>query len=189
MASHVRSATEALVIALQDQVTPHTQLVPNSDYYEVKKTPSLVVIGPKIVENKSKRISEKLQDINIQNLAYEERRWPSYYHLDFEFLLTAKTGAELLDLIGRTTVFFIDNTSVAVDSSVFNIVELIPIGGLDRPNLSNLRQASGKYRIEDVTVFGDLVTNGKLVLDREFRLRDRTTGDLEAIKIFRHENE
>jgi hypothetical protein len=36
------------------------------------------------------------------------------------------------------------------------------MGGLGRVNLTNLRQSSGRYRIEDCPIYGGEVTTGKL---------------------------
>ena len=44
-----------------------------------------------------------------------------------------------------------------------NVTELIPLGGLRRVNLSNLRQASGRLRIEDCPVYDGRITQGKLI--------------------------
>jgi len=151
---------------------PNTALVPPNDYYEIKQTPALLVIGPKVEENRSKRNSEKRVEVDRDNFSYTERNWPRYYHLAFDFVLTTGTGAELLNLQEKVIAFFLDNLTISTADFTFNLRELIPIGGLDRPNLSNLRQTSGRYRIEDVEVFDHEITEGKIVLYREFRLCD-----------------
>ncbi len=195
MGSFIRETVETLIRKLQADVTPHTVLVPPNDYYEIKHTPSLLVIGPKMEENRAKRISEKIVEVDLDNLTYTERNWPRYYHLDFEFVLTADTGAELLELQEKVIAFFLDNRVVAVPVSggwglgpfgiepwgsedvflEFYLREMIPVGGLKRPNLSNLRQASGRYRIEDVPIFDHVLEEGKLVLYRDFVLCDFAT--------------
>ncbi len=172
MSSNIRDSIEALIKKLQAGVTPNTVLVPVNDYYEIKHTPSLLVIGPKLEENRSKRNSEKRVEVDRDNLSYTERNWPRYYHLDFDFVLTADTGAALLDLQEKGITFFLDNREIATAECAFKLREMIPIGGLERPNLSNLRQASGRYRIEDVEVFDHDVFDGKIVLYRNFRLCD-----------------
>jgi hypothetical protein len=50
-----------------------------------------------------------------------------------------------------------------------NLTELTPLGGLKRVNLSNLRQASGRARIEDCPVYDGIVREGKLIRDRTFQ--------------------
>ena len=172
MASCIREVIEALMKKLQTDVTPNTVLVPPNDYYEIKQTPSLLVIGPKLEENRSKRNSEKRIEVDRDNLSYTERNWPRYYQLDFDFVLTAANGMELLELQEKVIAFFLDNREVATAECVFKLQEMVPIGGLERPNLSNLRQASGRYRIEDVEVFDHDVFEGKIVLYRNFRLCD-----------------
>lgn len=172
MNSNIRGSVEALIAKLQADVLENTVLVPPNEYYEIKQTPSLLVIGPKLEENREKRVSEKRVEVDRDNLSYTERNWPRYYHLDFDFVLTADTGAELLDLQEKVIAFFLDNRGITTTDASFNLVELTPIGGLERPNLSNLRQASGRYRIEDVEIFDHEVTEGKIVLYRNFRLCD-----------------
>jgi hypothetical protein len=102
---------------------------------------------------------------------------------------------ELLELQERLIAFFLDNIAVSVPIAVgwglgpygvepwgsedgdlkFFLLEMVAIGGLDRPNFSNLRQAAGKYRIEDVPVFDHALEEGKLVLHRDFVLCDFET--------------
>ncbi len=189
MVSSIKQACESLITSLQSAVTPRTILVPQNDYYEIKDVPSLIVIGPKVEENKDKRISEKLLSIDIDALSYSERLWPRYYHLDFELLLTASTGAELLALQELVSVFFIDTKYVTVGDSIFNIIETTPVGGLDRPNLSNLRQSSGKCRIDDVEVFGTAVETGKLAVDRIVNINDRETGTELFTRTIKHQKQ
>ena len=178
MNSNIRDSVEALIKKLQVDVLENTVLVPPNEYYEIKQTPSLLVIGPKLDENREKRVSEKRVEVDRDNLSYTERNWPRYYHLDFDFVLTTDTGAALLDLQEKVIAFFLDNHEIETADASFNLVELTPIGGLERPNLSNLRQASGRYRIEDVEIIDHEVTEGKIVLYRNFRLCDNGTHKL-----------
>ncbi|HOC94334.1 MAG TPA: hypothetical protein PKH33_18430 [bacterium] len=195
MVSLIRNAAEALVRKLQADATPNTVLVPINDHYEIKQVPSLLAIGPKMEENRSKRIYEKRVETDRVSLAYSERNWPRFYHLDFDLVLTTGNGMELLDLQERLTAFFLDNISLSIPCAVgwglgpygiepwgsesgdlkFYLRELVPMGGLERPNLSNLRQASGRYRIEDVPVFDHALEQGKLVVHRDFVLCDSAT--------------
>lgn len=179
MGSSIRDAVEALIRKLQPDVTPNTVLVPLNEYYEIKQVPSLILIGPKLEENLAKRVSEKRVERDVANFTYTSSNWPRYYHLDFDLVLTAETGAELLDLQEKVIAFFLDNLEIVVSPECsYYLRELIPLGGLDRPNLSNLRQASGKYRIEDVEVFDSRVEEGKLVKYRDVRVCDKATRQL-----------
>ena len=114
MGSCIKNVIEALIRKLQSDVLENTVLVPPNEYYEIKQTPSLLVIGPKLEENREKRISEKRVEVDRDNLSYTERNWPRYYHLDFDFVLTTDTGPELLDLQEKVIPFFLDNIAVAV---------------------------------------------------------------------------
>jgi hypothetical protein len=191
--SYIRDSVEALILKLQTDVLERAVLVPPNEYYEIKQVPSLLVIGPKMEENRAKRVSEKMVAIDRAALVYTERNWPRFYHLDFDFVLTASTGMELLELQERLIAFFLDNIAVSVPLAVgwglgpygiepwgsengamkFYLIEMVPIGGLDRPNFSNLRQAAGKYRIEDVPVFDHVLEEGKIILHRDFVLCDK----------------
>jgi len=112
--SIVRATIEALIRKLQSDVTPNTVLVPLNDYYNIKQVPSLLVIGPKLEENRAKRVSEKIVEIDRDSLSYTQRNWPRFYHLDFDFMLTASNGMDLLDLQEKLIVFFLDNHFVQV---------------------------------------------------------------------------
>ena len=92
MSSSIRETIETLIRRLKADVTPNTVLVPLNEYYEIKQVPSLIVIGPKMEENRSKRVSEKRVERDLANFTYTRRNWPRYYHLDFDFVLTADTG-------------------------------------------------------------------------------------------------
>ena len=64
MGSSIRDTVETLIRKLKADVTPNTVLVPLNEYYEIKQVPSLLVIGPKMEENRAKRISEKIVEID-----------------------------------------------------------------------------------------------------------------------------
>jgi len=179
LGSSIRETIEALIRKLQADVTPNTVLVPLNEFYDIKQVPSLIVIGPKMEENLAKRVSEKRVERDMANFTYTRRNWPRYYHLDFDFVLTADTGAELLDLQEKVIAFFLDNLEIAVSAECsYYLRELVPLGGLERPNLSNLRQASGRYRIEDIEVFDHQIEEGKLVKYRDVRVCDKSTRKL-----------
>ena len=114
MGSFIRKSVETLVRELQTDVLEHTVLVPPNEYYEIKHMPSLLVIGPKMEENRAKRVSEKIIVIDRDALTYTERNWPRFYHLDFDFVLTAGNGMELLELQESLISFFLDNIAVSV---------------------------------------------------------------------------
>jgi hypothetical protein len=72
--------------------------------------------------------------------------------------------------VAGVVVFFAFQRELVIppDGDRLPITELVPIGGLNRVNLSNLKQSSGRYRIEDCAVYGGQAVQGKLVLDRIF---------------------
>jgi len=63
------------------------------------------------------------------------------------------------------------------DRGFLNLTEIVPLGGLRRVNLSNLRQSSGRCRIEDCPVYDGLVKTGPLIKDRRFEFRDGVEED------------
>jgi hypothetical protein len=65
---------------------------------------------------------------------------------------------------------WLDPWGASEDDAEFHLSEMIPIGGLERPNYSNLRRASVRYSIEDVLVFDNEVLDGKIVLYRNFHI-------------------
>jgi hypothetical protein len=85
------------------------------------------------------------------------------YHLDFDIVVTTGKEAELLDLTEKVARFYQLHPALAVgDHGVLNLTELVPLGGLKRVNLSNMRQASGRCRIEDCPIYDGIVSAGKL---------------------------
>ncbi|MFQ5647429.1 MAG: hypothetical protein ACE5GM_10900 [bacterium] len=169
----VREVIETFIRKLQADITAQTVLISRNDFFEATKLPSLIIQGPEITENRSRRTKAKLVTTDKGALTYDERNYPRFYHFDFDFILTAEKETELLDLQEKVMKFFLKNPELSVnaDDSI-HMVELIPIGGLARPNLTNLRQASGKYRLEDVEIYDDSLVQGKLIDTRIFEYLD-----------------
>ncbi|MHB0998516.1 MAG: hypothetical protein ACYC27_04645 [Armatimonadota bacterium] len=104
--------------------------------------------------------------IDQTNLVYEQHNQPRLYHLDFDLIVTTATEGELLDLLEKTARFYQIHPMLPVaDHGSLHITELVPLGGLRRVNLSNLRQASGRCRIEDCPVYDGRVSTGPLVAE------------------------
>jgi len=108
----------------------------------------------------------------ISDLTYTKSRSPRLYHLDFDVVVTAAKEAELLDLTEKVARFYQLFPALLVpDRGALNLTELVPLGGLRRVNLSNLRQASGRIRVEDCPVWDGRIESGKLIRDRLFEMR------------------
>ncbi len=169
----VREVIESFVRKLQAGITPNAVLINKNDLFETTDIPCLVIQGPTIVENRNRRtatLAVKEYRIDENNKTYEARNYPHFFHLDFDFILTTGAEGELLDLQEKIIRFFMLNPVLAVNAEDnVNLLELTPIGGLARPNLTNLRQVSGRYRIEDVLVYAGAMTQGKLIVDRVFK--------------------
>ena len=172
----VREVIESFIRKLKNDITADTVLISKNDLFETTRIPSLLIQGPTITENKTRRtatLAIKEYRIDEETKTYEERNYPHFFHLDFDFILTTGTEEELLDLQEKIIRFFMLNPVLAVNAEDnVNLLELNPIGGLARPNLTNLRQASGKYRLEDVLVYAGDMVEGKLVTDRVFEFSE-----------------
>ncbi len=169
----MREVVESFLRLLRTEVHPNAVLVPLGDAFEVTKVPSLVVQGPVVVEDGARRCSARLLVRQDEPEGYVERAHPRLYHLDFDLIATAGDGAGLLELQEKVARFFQAHTVLPVgELGALNLTLLVPLGGLRRVNLSNLRQASGRCRIEDCPVYDEAVTEGELIHTRVFEFRD-----------------
>jgi len=166
----VKDVVEAFVRLVRGEITSRAVLVPPDDVVEVPRPPSLLLHGPVLVEDRDRRTMAKETLKDTDALTYEERPYPRFYHLDFDLTITTAREAELLDLVAKTVAFFAFHRELEVppEGVRLNLAEITPMGGLARVNLTNLRQSSGKYRIEDCPVYGDVVEVGGLIVTRIF---------------------
>jgi len=172
----IREAVETFIRLWKSEVSPNAVLVSSDDIFEVTKPPSLVLQGPTVSENAARRTPAKMFTTHPEDLAYDERRHPRLYHLDFDVIATTGTEVELLTLMGKVARFYQVHTVMHIgDHGSLNLTELMPLGGLKRVNLSNLRQASGRCRIEDCPVYDGRVIYGQLI--KEVLLRINAQGE------------
>jgi hypothetical protein len=117
-----------------------------------------------LVEDKPRRTMAQEIVKDTDTLTFESRPYPRLYHLDFDFVATTAKEAELVDLVARIVGFFAFHREIEIppDGDKLALTEVTPMGGLGRVNLTNLRQSSGRYRIEDCPIYGGEVTTGKL---------------------------
>lgn len=168
--STILSATETLIRLAKDVVHPDTVLVVADDLFEIEHTPSVILQGPKISENKLRRSRSQLFEKDVATLSYEECNFPRLYHLDFDLVVTVDREMELLQFQEQVSRFLQIHPTITIeDLGNLNLTELIPLGGLARVNLSNLRQSSGRIRIEDCPVYDNEIRNGRLIRDRTFQ--------------------
>lgn len=159
----IREIVETFIRLVKTEVDPGGVLVASDDVFEVTKTPSVVLQGPTLSEDGARRTPGKLVRRNETDLTFEQCRHPRLYHLDFDIVVTTGKQSELLDLTEKVARFYQLHPTLAVgEHGSLAITELVPLGGLKRVNLSNLRQASGRCRIEDCPVYDGLVQSGKL---------------------------
>ena len=178
----IRDAVESFIRRLQSEVTDNVELINRNDLHETTKIPGIILQGPDIQENLQRYTPPGITkefETDEGALTFESRDYPHFYHLDFTLIITCSTSSELIDLQGKVIKFFLYNSILDVDGENIHLHEITPVGGLDRPNLSNLRQATGRYRMEDVVVYSDNAPEaGKLIEDRIFEFRDLESEDI-----------
>lgn len=159
----IREVVEAFIRIAKIEIGPGALLVAADDMFEVTNVPSVVFQGPTLSEDALRRTPAMLVLRNEAELTFEQRKAPRLYHLDFDVIVTCGKEADLLDLTERIARFYQTHSSLDVpERGSLAVTELVPLGGLRRVNLSNLRQASGKCRIEDCPVYDGRVVSGKL---------------------------
>ena len=174
----VRPVVETLIRLVKAEIDPEAVLVAADDVFEVPKVPSLILQGPTLVEDGNRRTQARIVEKDIPNLRYEACRHPRLYHLDFDVIVTAAHEGKLLDLEEKVARFYQLHQDLSVaDRGSLPLTELVPLGGLRRVNLSNLRQSSGRCRIEDCPVYDGRIEVGGLIKDRRFEFRDAVHED------------
>ncbi|MCE5314010.1 MAG: hypothetical protein ABFD49_07045 [Armatimonadota bacterium] len=167
----LREVVESFVRLVKSDVHSGATLVATDNVFEVTNVPSVVLQGPTLSEDSARRTSAMLVNRNESDMTFEECRHPRLYHLDFDVIVTCGNEPDLLDITGKLLRFYQLHTALAVGSyGSLNLTELTPLGGLKRVNLSNLRQASGRCRIEDCPVYDGRIQSGKLVADANIEL-------------------
>ncbi len=173
MLTTVRPVVETLIRLVKAEIDPEAVLVASDDVFEVPKVPSLILQGPTLVENGDRRTQARMVKKDVPNLSYQSCRHPRLYHLDFDVIVTAAHEGKLLDLEEKVARFYQVHPEVIVaDRGSLPLTERVPLGGLRRVNLSNLRQSSGRCRIEDCPVYDGRIEVGGLIKDRRFQFRD-----------------
>lgn len=172
----IREVVESFIRLVKTEIHPNAVLVSSDDIFEVTKTPSFVLQGPIITENTDRRTRAKMVIRHSDDLTYDERNHPRLYHLDFDVIATTATEGELLSLMEKVARFYQLHPVLSVG---LHLTELVPIGCLKRVNLSNLRQASGRCRIEDCPVYDGKVQSGRLAtgIRIETNLYEETESD------------
>jgi hypothetical protein len=150
---NIRLATESLLRLIQNEIDQHALLIAADDIFEAAEVPALLLQGPTPVEDARRRTFSQWTHKDQDNMTFYSGRYPRLYHLDFEIVASTGDERSLLNIIGKTALFYQLNPLLSVTELGFlNITELTPLGGYRRVNLSNLRQASGRLRIEDCPV-------------------------------------
>lgn len=159
----IREVVETFIRLVKTEIDEGAVLVAADDVFEVTRTPNVVLQGPTLTEDSTRRTLAKQVRKSQGDLTFEERRHPRLYHLDFDVIITTGKEDELLDLTEKVARFYQLHPVLEFgEHGALNITELTPLGGLKRVNLSNLRQASGKCRIEDCPVYDGRVVSGRL---------------------------
>ena len=152
----IRLATETLLRLLKTEIAPDAVLVAADDLFEAVKVPTLLLQGPLLTEDGPRRTLAPWATCDRDAMTFVGGRYPRLYHLDFELVVSTGTEQVLLKLTGRMALLYQRCPVLAVpELGVLPLTELTPLGGMRRVNLSNLRQASGRCRIEDCPVGDD----------------------------------
>ncbi len=159
----LREVVESFIRLAKSDIHPSTVMVCADDVFEVTDVPSVVLQGPTLSEDGDRRTPAMLTKRSEADLTFEQCRHPRLYHLDFDVIVTTGKESELLDLTERIARFYQLHPTFSVgEHGLLSITELVPLGGLKRVNLSNLRQSSGRCRIEDCPIYDGRVVSGKL---------------------------
>jgi hypothetical protein len=151
-----RLTTEALIRLFQVEIDPHTVLVAADDVFEATDVPALLLQGPTPVEDGRRRTLAPWTERNQAAMTFRGGQYPRLYHLEFDLVASAGNERSLLTLVSKIAALYQRKPLLAVpDLGALPLTELTPLGGWRRGNLSNLRQASGRLRIEDCPV-GDV---------------------------------
>jgi len=174
----LREVVESFIRLVKAEIAANAVLVPPDDVFEVTKVPSFIIQGPTPIEDGSRRCSAPLLAGDREEMTFTETAHPRLYHLDFDLIATTGDAAAMLDMQEKVARFFLAHPTFPVgDRGTLNLTLLIPLGGWRRVNLSNLRQVSGRCRIEDCPVYDDTVHEGKLIHARIFEFRGGVTED------------
>lgn len=167
----LREVVESFIWLVKSEIYPGAVLVCSDDAFEVTDAPSVVLQGPTLSEDGDRRTPAMLTKRNEANMTFEQCRHPRLYHLDFDIIVTTGKEVELLALTEKLARFYQLHPALAVgEHGSLSITELVPLGGLKRVNLSNVRQSSGRCRIEDCPVYDGLVVSGKLATGLKLEL-------------------
>ena len=165
--SSLRAVVEKMMGLIQADILPGATIVPADDPFEIKATPSLLVQGPTLTQDLERRSMAKICETNLTDNSYVMGLSPAYYNLDFDIVVNTSNVQTLLDLQEKCALFFRQHAVLTVSSELsLRITELVPVGGFSKINLSNLRRAAGRFRIEDFPVFSGDFYAGKLILKR-----------------------
>lgn len=177
--STIRPVTETLIRLVKQQIHSDAVLVFPDDVFEVKRTPSVVLQGPRISADQLRRSPTRCFECDTDTLSFEECRFPRLYHLDFDVIVTTSRELELLDFQECFARFLLQHTSIEIPGKgTLGLTELLPLGGLARVNLSNLRQSAGRFRIEDCPIYDEEVREGKLITSRAVEIRGDVTEEI-----------
>lgn len=159
----MREVVETFIRLAKSEIHASAVLVASDDMFEVSNVPSVILQGPTLMENGNRRTQAMLTRRSREELSFEQCRHPRLYHLDFDIIVATGQEADLLDLTEKLARFYQLHPMLVVgEHGSLNITELVPLGGFKRVNLSNLRQSSGRCRIEDCPIYDGRVITGKL---------------------------
>lgn len=166
----LRPVVEELIRLVKRELCSGAVLIAADDAFETKKVPIVILQGPTLKLNNGRQTMAQVTETDPETQTFEQTRHPKLYHLDFDLIVTAGAEPELLDLQEQVARFYLNCAVLNMgERGELVISEQIPLGGLKRVNLSNLRQSSGRLRVEDCPIYDGKVTTGGLIHTRTFQ--------------------
>ena len=84
----IREVVETFIRLVKTEIDEGAVLVAADDVFEVTRTPNVVLQGPTLTEDSTRRTLAKQVRKSQGDLTFEERRHPRLYHLDFDVIIT-----------------------------------------------------------------------------------------------------
>lgn len=153
----IRLATEALIRLLKTEVDPGAVLIAADDVFAATDVSALLLQGPTLTEDTRRRTLAHWAQRDQHTMTFTGGPYPRLYHLDFDVVVSTGTEQELLVMNGLMTILYQRHPVLMIPNiGALPMTELTPLGTLRRVNLSNLRQATGRLRIEDCPIGDDI---------------------------------
>lgn len=148
------AAVSALITEAASHICEHSVLAPADDEYEITNPPVLIFVGPTVKKSGLEHGIGEEEFYDEDEAAFTISATPVLYDLHFEVIAAAESGEDLLDVQQAAMSFLAEHDSIAIDEfGSLPLDEVTPIGGGQRVNLSNIRQATGEWVLRGFPVY------------------------------------